>query len=74
MQNDEGEEEKLSREDNEDDDWFSIDGSNASASAPTPLPPQRSASDTSNWDDRTSIAPDGREHIKDLGSDNTITD
>lgn len=37
------------------------------------LPPQQSATDTSNWDDRVSIAPDGKEHIKDLGADDSVT-
>jgi hypothetical protein len=37
------------------------------------LPPQQSANDTSNWDDRVFLAPDGKEHIKDLGKDDQIT-
>lgn len=33
------------------------------------IPEQESATDTSNWDDRVFLAPDGKEHIKDLDFD-----
>ncbi len=54
------------------DDSFDIDGQDSNeVNLPIELPPQQSANDTSNWDGRVSIAPDGREHIKDLDQDNT---
>ncbi|MBI2798557.1 hypothetical protein HYX70_04715 [Candidatus Saccharibacteria bacterium] len=31
-----------------------------------PLPPQASPSDTTNWEDRPFIAPDGRVHIEEF--------
>jgi hypothetical protein len=39
---------------------------------PVNLPPQSSASNTSNQDNQVSVAPDGTEHIKDLGSDDQV--
>lgn len=36
------------------------------------LPSQTSADDTSNWNNRVSTSPDGREHIKELGSDDQV--
>ena len=30
----------------------------------TPLPPQASPTDTTNWDDRTFKAPDGKYHLE----------
>jgi hypothetical protein len=58
--------------DEDTNDTIDTDSQPSEQSAPVDLPPQSSASDTSNQDSQVSVAPDGREHIKDLGSDDTI--
>lgn len=37
------------------------------------LPPQQSAEDTSNWDDRVSTTPDGDMYIKSPDEDNLLS-
>ena len=52
--------------DEDTNDTIDTDSQPSEQSAPVDLPPQSSASDTSNQDSQVSVAPDGREHIKDL--------
>lgn len=58
------------RDANEDGD-FDIDGGSEYHSVA--LLSQESPTDTSNWDDRVSTTPDGRQHIKDLGASDSTT-
>lgn len=64
---------ELGRRKTSDGDSFDFGIDDDQSQQPIKFPPQKSVTDTSNWDSRVSIAPDGREHIKDLDPDSNIT-